>query len=271
MGADTDAPGEQGQSALMTAVYADHPLPLVRTLIAGGADPHHIFISGDRSPVEYGILRDGVEVPSAMLELGVNPNTRTPFTIPVPPGVSVMDTLWFQDFRKYGGDSLLHFAVRFLRVQAVELLLSAGAREDIPAFSAAPEDPEAIATLPANVIGAEVKELTPEIEDHTNAIKSLLADAKLYRRGWLSILRARFEAGESLTSNTIGGEDAVEIPIRRRQRTAEGSAGNDANFSGQQDDGASTGDVIDEVWYGAAVWLATVPGEQVFRMIVGYI
>lgn len=109
----------------------------------------------------------------------------------------------------------------------MKLLLAAGAREDIPAMKLIHQEnaPE-VATLPADVIGVDVREMTPELQRRADAIRSMLAGAHLYRKGWLSVLRTRFDAGESLTGSDGEGEnrcrcdgsDGTEGPSRRRQK-----------------------------------------------------
>lgn len=271
-GADVHAPDAGGETALLKAVTCTYPGPVIRTLMAKGANPRDDGNPCNISPVQVAVLGDHSEALSAMLELGVDPNTRTPFfapLLPLPVGASLMDRLFYprHDSRKYGGDSLLHLAARFLSVRAVEALLSAGAREDIPAFSAPPEDKTPISTLPADVIGLEAIQ---EDDDSATAIRSLLAGAELFRHGWLSVLRTRFDAGESLTGNTSGGSGSVEIPTWGLSATGKNEAGGEGDDSAQ-DDRAKAGDVVDGVWYEAAVWLATVPDAAIFSTVVEFL
>eukprot|EP00752_Nemacystus_decipiens_P011474 g10187.t2 len=266
-GADVDTCGPDNESALCKA----SDVAVMRALVLAGATPHWLE-SLHASPVEIAMRTDNVAELSMFLEAGMDPNHRGPFSKPLPPGASVWERLCHNQFddHRYGGASLLHRAARWLSAVAVEVLLAAGAREDIPAVTdARQENMPVITTLPADVIGVDVKDMTPELQRRAEAIRSMLAGAQLYRKGWLSMLRARFDAGESLTgsegakdSRGGGGNDGVEgsPTVRRNKERVD---------IGSQDVGGAT--MEDNAWYGAAVWVASVPGPEVFRIITEYI
>lgn len=220
---------------------------------------------------------DGVEVLSLFLELGLDPNYRRPFNSPfrdLAPNASAAGRLWHIRHREnYGGETILHSAARLLSDGAVELLLAAGAREDVPAFEYVhQENALEIPILPIDVIGVGVdKKMTPELHRRADTIKNMLARAHLYRKGWLSVLRSRFDAGESLTGSDGGGggqsgdggrNDGAEGSLPQRQKgEVRGSSSGDAGVVA----------VENEAWYGAAVWIASVPGPEVFRIIMEWL
>lgn len=267
-GADVDTCGPDNESALCKA----SDIAVMRVLVLAGATPHwHESIH--TSPAEIAMKNDNVAELSMFLEAGMDANHRGPFNSPpLPPGASYFAQLVHrQHQQRYEGATLLHRAARWLSAVAVEVLLAAGAREDIPAVTnALHENTPAIITLPADVIGVDVKKMTPELHKRAEAIRSLLSAAKLYRKGWLSVLRARFDAGESLTGSDDGGEDnrgggrndTVEDPSTLRKKRELGG-------SDLQDTGGLAAE--NEAWYGAAVWIASVPGPDVFRMITQYL
>lgn len=262
------------------------PAPAIRALVAAGADPH-MGDENEASAVERAVWTDNAECLSLFLELGVDPNHRRPFNPPLsdlPSDATLWEAQSFMHGReKYGGASLLHYAAGMLSDGAVELLLAAGAREDIPAFEDAKrEDAPEVATVPADVIGYGIEEeMTPELQKKANAIRAMLAGAHLYRKGWLSVLRARFDAGESLTGPDGGGKDHVggdrsdgtEGPSSRRQK---GEAAVSAAGACVIAPGGSVGRVDgtaadDGAWCRAAVWIASVPGPDVFQNIAGFL
>ncbi len=179
-----------------------HPAPAIRVLVAVGADPH-ARNPYNYSAVENAICGDRVEILSLFFELGVDPNHRGPFNPPLGDLLSDETSVELEsddELREdFGGESLLHFAARMRSPGAVELLLAAGAREDIPAVEDPKQKQPEIATLPADVIGVGLERMTTEDQRRANAIRAMLAGAHLYRKGWLSVLRSRFDAGESLT------------------------------------------------------------------------
>ncbi len=266
-GADVDTCGPDNESALCKA----SDLAVMRALVLAGATPHWQE-AYHRSPVEVAMKNDNVAELSMFLEAGMDPNHRGPFNTPLPAGASTFAWLAHHHRQqRYERASLLHRAARWLCAVAVEKLLAAGAREDIPAVTDAhQEETPAITTLPADVVGIDVKEMTPELESRAEAIRSMLAAAKLYRKGWLSVLRARFDAGESLTGRDGGGEgstggdwsDGVEGRSTLRQKNERGGGGS-------RDMGVLA--VEEQAWYGAAVWIASVPGPEVFRIITEYL
>ena len=261
-----------------SAIWMTSDVAVRRALFVGGADLHEDRGNGRPSAVEEAMQANNVEELSLFLELGLDPNHRGPFNKPfkAPPRFDTPE-YWDDDRvirhyrRPYGGASLLHRAARCLSAVAVELLLAAGAREDIPALrDVRQENAPEISTLPMDVIGV-VKEMTPELQRRADAIRSMLAGAHLYRKGWLSVLRARFDAGESLTGSDGTGEavrggagsDGVEGPLPQRQKKAGG--GSSSTIGGVEIA------VEDEAWYGAALWIARVPGPEVFRIITEYL
>lgn len=236
--------------------------PSIRALVAAVANPH-LQLEFSVTPVEMSMVdQNDTEALSVFLELGVDPNHRGPFNRPSldspPPDASNVD-----DRLPYGGASLLHIAARALNDGAVALLLAAGAREDLPVLSDIhQENAPKVNSLPADVIGVEVDENTPEMKRHAGAIRSMLAGAHLYRKGWLSVLRTRFDAGKSLTGSDSGGKhssrgdsgsDCVEGPSPRRQK-GEGKVA-----------------VEDEAWYRVALWMASVPSPEIFRVVTDYL
>ena len=288
-GADVDSLAEFYGTPLDMAIrgkpayYRDpgvyDPAPAIRALVAVGADPHKRACN-TTTAVENAVCKDDVETLSLFLELGVDPNHRRPFNQPISDlssdATPSEKRRFMAEREKYGGASYLHLAARFLNNSAVELLLAAGAREDIPAFrDAKREDSPEVASLPADVIGEVRKETTPENKRRASAIRSMLAGAHLYRKGWLSVLRARFNAGESLTGRDDGGKAGyggdrsdTEGPSPRRQKgAAAASIESGGSVSGHFD----VIDVEDGAWYGAAVWLASVPGQDVFRNVIEFL
>ena len=229
--------------------------PSIRALVTAGADPHQ-HVEYSITPVEMAMVdQNSPEALSVFLEVGVDPNHAGP-----------------ADGRPYGGATLLHIAARALNDVAVKLLLAAGAREDIPALiEVEEEDAPEVARLPADVIGVEVNEDTPGFKRRADAIRDMLAGAHLYRKGWLSVLRDRFDAGESLACSDGGGahgrrgdngSDGAEGPLPRRQK--EEGHGSGAVVSG-------VAAVEDEAWYRVAVWMASVSGPEIFRAITDYL
>lgn len=267
-GADVAAEDHFSESALcMTSDVA-----VVRALVAAGACFH--WREGHGPPVEMAIERDDVEELSVFLELGVDPNHREPVSYPpLSDDASEDERIAHQSSnhfrRRYGGASLFHRASRLLGDGAVKLLLAAGGREDLRALENVHQPHMTAATLPADVIGINFSKMTPELQRRADAIKSMLAGAHLYRKGWLSVLRTRFDAGENLTgsdgegrhSSGGGGSDGVGSPSPRRQKGERHVSGIDVAAVG----------VEDEVWYRAALWIASVPGPEVFRIIADYL
>lgn len=269
-GADVNAGGADNESALCKASDAE----VLRALLAAGADLYwNECIRA--SPVDRAVTADKVEKLSVFLEAGMDPNRRGPFNSAQrpPPGSSLWAHGAFHLSRqRHGGASLLHRAARWLSAGAVELLLAAGAREDVPALTYARRvgDTPEKTTLPIDVIGADVVEMTPETRRRADAIRSMIAGAYLYRKGWLSVLRDRFDAGESFTGSGGGGgggsggaqTDGVEGPSPQRENGA-------ARGRGSRDVGVVA--VEEEAWYGAVVWIASVPGPDVFRIITEFL
>lgn len=256
-GADVNAVAEIGDSALcMTS-----DLAVMRVLLVAGADPHQDGgHNGTASFVDIALGADNANDLSLLLELGLDINHRGPFKRP---------PQFHEPRLPFDAASLLHRAAHSLGAAAVELLLSAGAREDTPALkNINAENAPEIATLPIDVVGAGVHQvMTPELQRRADAIRSMLTGAHLYRKGWLSVLRSRFDAGESLTgidgggqhSCCGGGSGVVEGPPPRRQRGE--------RLGSSCSDHVGVPAVEGEAWYGAAVWIARVPGPEVFRMI----
>lgn len=260
--------------------------PPIRALVAAGADLHLPDEWHECSPVEMAMWDGNLEALSVFLELGLDPNHRGPFNPPfrnLAPDASEEDRLsHIRGRQPYGGQSLLHSAAAMNCEGAVKLLLAAGAREDVPAFEDIHrEDAPPVPTLPIDLVGVGTAEAEPLKQRRpADAIRNMLAGAHLYRKGWLSVLRARFDAGESVTggsdgSGGSGGEqsrgggggsdDGAEDPRPpRRQKRAAGHGSSGSN------DVAMTA-VEDEAWYGAAVWIARVPGPEVFRIITEFL
>lgn len=262
-GADVNAVGPANESALCES----HNVAVMRTLLLAGANPHWKTGYGNISSVEMALKADDVEKLSLFLELGVDPNHRGPFNSPFceGPRFDGPDSLVWLSHRNmrrlaFGGASLLHRAARWLADGSVELLLAAGVREDIPALNDIREEnaPE-VTTWPIDVIGFGVKHMTPELQPRANAIRSMLAGAHLYRKGWLSVLRTRFDAGESLT-HSVSESVCVEGSSPRRQKGGGHGSGSNGAVA-----------VENEAWYRVAVWMASVPGPDLFRMIMDYI
>lgn len=258
-GANVHEPSGFGDTALFHAVkFSDHPGPAIRALIARGVEPHEPCSSGF-SAVQEAALDNNVDALSVLLELGVDPDTR--FKL---------------DDEEYGGASLLDLAARRLSVGAVELLLSAGANDGITATGL---DPVLIelgqyapgTSVPADDVGIWADQVTPlltkaEYERRSAAILPMLARAKFFRKGWLAVLRARCDAGKRLTDT---GWDGSGPPQARKITTSEATSIADGNCCAFV--GSAVAAMDDRVWHGACVWLAMVPDEEIFRMVVDWL
>lgn len=196
------------------------------------------------------------------------------------------DTRYRLDDEECGVASLLSLAARRLSVGAVELLLSAGANDGITAtglphvlIELGQYDPET--TVPVDDIGEWADQVTPtlskaEHERRAAAILSMLARAKFFRKDWLSVVRARGDTGASLTG--AGSDNGGPPQVRRKTAPrAESPLSSSSAAAAMDRNGvASNGDGVvtvahDSVWYQACVWVAMVPDEEIFRMVVDWL
>lgn len=224
------------------------------------------------SAVEDAVSDNNVEILSLFLEAGVDPNHCRPLSAPLRDLSS--DATFLEEASllygrtKFGGESLLHVAAQQLSDGAAELLLAAGAREDTPAFLEGNPSLQSL-VLPVDVVGIGVFSWPPEMDRRAKAIKAMLARAHLYRKGWLSVLRARFDAGESLTGRDGEGKGSDDTggptPRQKKGGAAAGAAG-----AGKRND-VDLAAAEDEAWFRAAVWVASVSEPGVFRIITSFV
>ena len=265
-GGSADATDNHGRTALSFAVSSDeHPGPAIRALVAGGADPYLPSSSSGFSPLQQAALDGNGRALSAFFKLGVDPDTRHKL-----------------DDEECGGASLLDLAARRLRVAAVKRLLSAGAHDGITATalrhaSVGHDRRRPVTTVPADVVGVWADQVMPALsktkrERRSAKIRAMLARAEFVRKGWLSVLRARCDDGERLT----GVESGNDGPRKARRKASSSSAASAATPAAIGGNGAFGGNGVgsvhdDGVWYGACVWIAMVPDEEIFNNVVSWL
>lgn len=284
-GADVRARDMGLQEPMVFAYGSADPGSSIRALVAEGVEPS-VATPDNFSTAQHAALEDQAEGLSVMLDLGVDPDLRMPvdeaehFYLPGP----------------YMGASLLYLAALVASEGAVGVLLAAGANDGLPAYERKPRDGgdrfggPIVRTVPADVVGRwdqRMPKLLPpsELGRRVAAVRAMLARARFWRKGWLSVLRSRADGGEGLAGGAA--ERGAGAGIEARPQRAEGkeapvpaaaaaaavSVGTDQRGSAQSGvegvGGFAPGD--GGAWYSTVVWLTSVASSDVFTAVTGYI
>lgn len=269
-GGDLRAEDRWWREPMYHACSCDNPESSIRALAAEGVSPS-VMTPNNLCTVQLAALEDRPDALSVMLDVGVDPDHRD-----LPDG-EIRDGFRYSTIV---GPSLLFLAALTASEGVVRLLLSAGAHEGIPAFDF--QRGRIVPNIPADVVGKWHKMVLglrdvpqPEFDRRIAAVEAMLARARFYRKGWLSVLRSRFDRGESLAGGPRGVGVAGRPPQAGRgaAQAAAGTAGTAGTGRLAQIGGEGAGSLVPEggAWCRAAGWLASVPGPDLFKLIEDYL